>query len=99
MGRNEIRFRRNLMSAGQIARHRNYAKLMKQHDRDIRMNRLFRAFAYFLIILILIILLIIVIRWEKKSVPANSSRNKIENRSDFSMAYRNPVNNGATRSM
>ncbi|QOI97551.1 MAG: hypothetical protein HRU69_08640 [Flammeovirgaceae bacterium] len=66
MGRNEIRLRRQQMSSGRIARHRNYSELMRQHDKEIRLKRVLRVFTYFLIILFLLILLFIVIRWEGK---------------------------------
>lgn len=66
MGRNEIRLRRQLMSSGRIARHRNYTELMRQHDKEVRLKRVLRVFTYFLIILFLLILLLIVIRWEGK---------------------------------
>ena len=67
MGRNEIRLRRQQMSAGRIARHRNYTELMRQHDRDVKLKRVLRVFTYFLVALFLIIILVIVLRWERKS--------------------------------
>ncbi|MCK6618730.1 MAG: hypothetical protein L6Q51_13920 [Cyclobacteriaceae bacterium] len=73
MGRNEIRIRRQLMSSGRIARHRNYTELMRQHDKEVRLKRVIKVFTYFLIILFLLILLLIIIRWEnKQSNPSNS---------------------------
>lgn len=68
MGRNEIRLRRQRMSAGNIARHRNYGELMHRHERDQKLKRIFRLFVYFLVIAFLLIILIIVVRWEKRSV-------------------------------
>jgi preprotein translocase subunit SecG len=66
MGKNEIRLRRNMMSTGRIARHRNYTELMRQHDRDTKLKRILKVFTYFLIILFITLILIIVIRWEKR---------------------------------
>lgn len=66
MGRNEIRLRRNMMSAGRIARHRNYGELMARHERNQKIKRMARLFTYFLLIAFLLIIFIIVIRWEKK---------------------------------
>jgi predicted membrane protein len=66
MGRNEIRLRRERMTAGRIARYRNYGEIMRIHERDMRLRRVFRAFTYFLAILFLIILLLIIWRWEKR---------------------------------
>jgi len=70
MGRNEIRLRRQSMSTGRIARHRNYSELMRQHDRDVKMKRITRVFLYFLVILILVILLVIVVRIEKRATTS-----------------------------
>ncbi len=67
MARNEIRLRRNMMSSGRIAQHRNYSELMRQHNREHAMKRVLRVFLYFLIILFLLILLVIVLRWESKT--------------------------------
>lgn len=67
MGRNEIRLRRQRMSSGKIAQHRNYAEVMRQHEHEVKFKRVFRVFVYFLIILVLVILLVIVFRWEKRS--------------------------------
>ena len=73
MGRNEIRLRRQQMSTGRIARHRNYSELMRQHDRDVKLKRVLRVFTYLLIALFLVIILVIVIRWEKRSSQQNSN--------------------------
>ncbi|HRJ31246.1 MAG TPA: hypothetical protein PLV21_14125 [Cyclobacteriaceae bacterium] len=87
MGRNEIRLRRNMMSTGRIARHRNYSELMRQHDRDTRLKRILRVFTYFLIVLFLLIILIIVIRWEAKQTEKSEKKSTSEvfrsPRSDF----------------
>jgi preprotein translocase subunit SecG len=74
MGRNEIRLRRQRISSGRIARHRNYTELMRQHDKEVRLKRVLRVFTYFLIILFLLILLLIVIRWEGKQTSQSTSR-------------------------
>lgn len=66
MGRNEIRLRRQKMSSGRIAQHRNYGEIMARHERDIRIRRTVRVFVYFLIIAFLLVLFIIVKRWEQK---------------------------------
>ncbi len=84
MGRNEIRLRRNMMSTGRIARHRNYTEVMRQHDSSTKLKRILRVFAYFLVALFFLILLIIVLRWEKKQndTPDKSTRVEI-NRSPY----------------
>lgn len=73
MGRNEIRLRRNMMSSGRIARHRNYSELMRIHQRDTKLKRVLRVFLYFLIVLFLIILLVIVIRWEQRATTKSTA--------------------------
>jgi preprotein translocase subunit SecG len=72
MGQNEIRIRRNMMSTGRIARHRNYSELMRQHDRDTKLKRILKVFTYFLIILFITLILIIVIRWERRKTSKSS---------------------------
>ncbi|MDH4089051.1 MAG: hypothetical protein OEV74_17665 [Cyclobacteriaceae bacterium] len=66
MGRNEIRLRRQKMSSGRIAQHRNYGEIMARHERDIKIRRTVRVFLYFLIIAFLLVLFIMVKRWEQK---------------------------------
>jgi pilus assembly protein TadC len=65
MGRNEIRLRRQKMSSGRIAQHRNYGSLMARHEYDVKLKRIFRIFTYFIIIVIVMVLFFIVRRWEK----------------------------------
>ena len=66
MGRNEIRLRRHTMSAGNIARHRNYGALMERHERNQKIRRMAKFFIYFLLIAFLLIIFIIIVRWEKR---------------------------------
>lgn len=66
------------MSTGRIARHRNYAELMRQHDRDTRLKRIVRVFTYFLVVLFLLIILLIVMRWEAKQTGKSSKKTAIE---------------------
>lgn len=78
MGRNEIRLRRQQMSSGRIARHRNYSELMRQHERDTRLKRVLRVFLYFVIAMILIVLLVMVTRWEQRANKKTSSHPTVE---------------------
>jgi large-conductance mechanosensitive channel len=66
MGKNEIRLRRNRISAGRIAQHRNYGELMARHAHDVKLRRITKVVIYFLIIAFLMILFIIVARWENR---------------------------------
>lgn len=63
MSRNEIRLRRTI-SPGQIARHRNYNKLMARHSRYLKMKRSIIALVYVLIIVLMILLYMLVRRAE-----------------------------------
>ena len=66
MGRNDIRLKRQRLSSGRIAQHRNYGELMAIHERDKKIKRVTRVFVYFLIVVVLICLFFIVRRWEIK---------------------------------
>ena len=59
MGRNEIRLRRQKPSSGNLARYRNYAKLMARHERNQRWQRTLRALIYVVIVVVLMILMIL----------------------------------------
>ena len=54
------------MSAGRIARHRNYGELLERHERDQKIKRLMKLFVYFLLVAFFIIVFIMVSRWEKR---------------------------------
>ena len=66
MGRNEIKIRRDNISEGHIARHRNYGLLMKRHRRDLRMRRLTIVLVYLLILIAIIALYIVVKKDEQR---------------------------------
>ena len=70
MGRNEIKLRKQSMSSGRIAQHRNYGDLLARHDRDTRIRRIARLFMYFLIIAFLVVLYFMVTRIGEKKGPA-----------------------------
>lgn len=67
MGRNEIRLRRQMMSSGRIAQHRNYSDIMARHERDVKMKRVFRIFVYFLVVLFMVMLYFLVRSLQEKS--------------------------------
>ncbi len=76
MARNDIRLRRQRMTAGNIARHRNYGDIMQRHERDQKWKRMFKVFIYFLIAAFLTIVLIIVVRWEQRKNRDQASAHK-----------------------
>ena len=59
------------MSAGRIARHRNYGDLLVRHERDLKIKRLMKLFVYFLLVAFFIIVFIMVSRWEKRESQEN----------------------------
>lgn len=78
MARNDIRLRRQRMTSGNIARHRNYGDLMERHARDQKWKRMFKVFIYFLIAAFLTIVLVIVLRWEQRNKNEQHSHKTIE---------------------
>lgn len=70
MGRNEIKLRKQSMSSGRIAQHRNYGDLLARHDRDTRIRRIAKMFMYFLIIAFLVVLYFMVTRIGEKKGSA-----------------------------
>jgi uncharacterized protein YpmS len=64
------------MTAGNIARHRNYGDIMQRHERDQKWKRMFKVFIYFLIAAFLTIVLVIVVRWEQRKNRDQASTHK-----------------------
>jgi large-conductance mechanosensitive channel len=80
MGRNEIRLRRQSVSSGRIAQHRNYGELMARHEKELRMKRIIRMFMYFLIIAFFVILYVIVKRvTERQDSPKKPTSAWVQN--------------------
>jgi hypothetical protein len=73
MGKNEIRLRRQRISSGRIAQHRNYGDIMARHEKDLRIKRILRIFTYFLIITIVVLLFFMVKQIEKKKVSRSKT--------------------------
>lgn len=65
------------MTAGNIARHRNYGDIMQRHERDQKWKRMFKVFIYFLIAAFLTIVLVIVVRWEQRKNKEQASAGKV----------------------
>ena len=63
MSRNEIRLRRNRLS-GQ--RFRNYGAVLQQHEKEMRLKKIFKVFTFLLVILILIALIFYVSQIEER---------------------------------
>ena len=65
MGSNEIRLRKQRLNPGRIARHRNYAELMRKHKRGLKTKQLLLVALYIVIVLLLVILSYIAIQIER----------------------------------
>jgi len=65
MGSNEIRLRKQKLNPGNIARHRNYAALMRRHKRELKTRQLLLVAIYIVVVLVLLLLSYIAIRIEK----------------------------------
>jgi hypothetical protein len=68
MGKNEIRLRRQRLTARGADRYRNFGVVMQRHEQEVRLRKIMRVFTLFAIILILIILIIMVVRWENRTI-------------------------------
>jgi hypothetical protein len=75
MSRNEIRLRRQRLTARGSDRFRNYGAVLKSHEDNQRLKKVLKVFTLFGIILILVMLIIIVFRWEKRITPKNEKEN------------------------
>ncbi len=76
MSRNEIRLRRQRMTASGADRFRNYSDVLLRHERDKRMRTILRAFIMFTLILILIGIIFFLSRVEKGEIPFEKSAPK-----------------------
>jgi len=65
MGQNEIRLRRDPISAGKIHRHQNYSALMRKHGRYLKLKKMLYVL-YVAVFVILFGLLFMVIHLQKK---------------------------------
>jgi uncharacterized membrane protein (DUF485 family) len=77
MGSNEIRLRKQKLNPGRIARHRNYAELMRRHRRGLKTKQLLLVVIYIIIVLLLLLLSFIAIRLEKNK-EGKSSNTSVE---------------------
>jgi len=66
MGRNEIRLRRQRMTARGIDRFRNYNSVLQRHEQTQRLKKIIKVFGYFVVLLIVIMLIIFFSRWEQR---------------------------------
>ncbi len=71
MGNNEIRLRKQKLSTGKIARHRNYAELLRKHKRGLKTRHLIIVLIYSIIVFVILSISIMLIRTGKKKVSKN----------------------------
>lgn len=67
MGRNEIRLRRQRMTARGIERFRNYNSVLRRHEDNRRIKKIVRVFGFFLVLLIVIMIILFLSQWEQRS--------------------------------
>lgn len=72
MSRNEIRLRRQRLTARGTDRYRNYGAVLERHEQEKKIKKIVRVFTLLFVILILIMLIVIVVRLEKKAVQSSS---------------------------
>ncbi|MGE0588954.1 MAG: hypothetical protein AB7O48_10315 [Cyclobacteriaceae bacterium] len=72
MGRNEIRLRRQRITARGIDRFRNYNSVLERYEQTQRLKKIMRVFGFFVVILIVIMMIIFLSRWEERSEKSNS---------------------------
>lgn len=76
MGKNEIRLRRQRMTARGLDRFRNYNTVLQRHEQTQRIKKIMKVFGFFAVILIIIMIIIFLSRWESKNgnqSPKNKS--------------------------
>jgi hypothetical protein len=69
MSRNEIRLRRQRMTASGTDRFRNYSDVLQRHERDMRIRKIIRVFLMFMLIIILVGLIFFLSRIEDGDIP------------------------------
>lgn len=71
MADNEIRLRRQSISAGKLKSYRNYTLLMQRHKRDMMIKHATRFLIYFMIIALLLILSFVAVHKIRKQESDN----------------------------
>jgi hypothetical protein len=69
MSRNEIRLRRQRITATGPNRFRNYTDVLERHERDKKVKKVLRVFMMFVLILVIIGIIFFLSRIEKGEVP------------------------------
>lgn len=77
MGRNEIRLRRQRITARGIERFRNYNSVLKRHEENKRIKKIMRVFGFFLVLLVVIMVIIFLSRWEERVGDTSLIQNEI----------------------
>lgn len=78
MSRNEIRLRRQKLTARGTDRFRNYNAVLERHEQEKKLKKITRVFTFFFLILIVVMLIVIVVRLEKKVTPKPTAQATIE---------------------
>jgi hypothetical protein len=89
MAENEIRLRRQAMSAGKLKNYRNYALLLKRHKRDMMIKQAIRFMVYFLIIALLLTLSFVLVYNVKKQEMQNQKPPVQQSQNVYNKVIRN----------
>jgi ABC-type phosphate transport system permease subunit len=73
MSRNEIRLRRQRLTARGTERFRNYGAVLERHEQEKKIKKVVRVFTLLFVILILVMLIVIVVRLEKRASQSTTS--------------------------
>jgi len=92
MGRNEIRLRRQRMTARGIDRFRNYNSVLQRHEQTQRLKKIIKVFGYFVVLLIVIMLIIFFSRWEQRLERKNQPLNHMNASEMILLAGKNQSN-------
>ncbi|MBS1487997.1 MAG: hypothetical protein JST43_10470 [Bacteroidetes bacterium] len=91
MAKSEIKLRKELLADATLHRHRNYASLLKQHEREKQKKWTRRIFVFsFLVAIILILLLLLVSFWMVK-LERDREKNKNQKGSYVSLPSQQTV--------
>jgi hypothetical protein len=73
MAKNKVRLRKKMISPDNIDQYKNYSRLMKRHERYMKLQGLFRFLIYFAIVTILLVLILVAL-WRIKEEQHKKSQ-------------------------
>jgi hypothetical protein len=67
MSKNDIRLRRQKLTARGPDRFRNYGAVLERHEKEMKIKKILRVFTFLFIIMIVVMMIIIVVRVERRA--------------------------------